>query len=66
MPSKLKLQGFLKDQRVRSSEFVFIRNGIHTFDGLKLDEIQIDATIKSADDVMDLMKLLQSIQPCFG
>lgn len=37
----------------------------HVFDGYRLDEAQITATITSGRQVRNLIYLLQTLEPCF-
>ncbi len=55
----LKIQGFLH------GEEQYKRNFPETFDGKRLDEIQLSATIESLEDANKLIKFLQINKYCF-
>lgn len=58
-------KGFLKGEKVRECQFNKSESLIHFFEGLKLDEVQMNATIKSRDDVDNLISFLKSTKECF-
>tara|TARA_B100001167_G_C16590292_1_gene221116 strand:- start:170 stop:373 length:204 start_codon:yes stop_codon:yes gene_type:complete len=60
-----KVQGFLKGKREIEKSTVNSSGLEHVFNGLKLDEIQLQATIKSKKDVENLILFLQESKPCF-
>jgi hypothetical protein len=61
-----KVQGFLKEKRERQKTAVNARNLEATFRGFKLDEIQLQATIKNQKELDELIMFLQESRPCFG
>ena len=61
-----KVQGFLQEKRVRQKQVVNAINLEGEFRGYKLDEIELQATIKSQKELDDLIMFLQKSRPCFG
>ena len=60
-----KVQGFLKGKRELEKSTVNSGGLEHVFNGYKLDEIQLQATIKNKKDVKNLILFLQESKPCF-
>ena len=59
-----KVQGFLRNERVKQKHTD--SKGIkHAFEGLKLDEIQLSATITNKKEFDDLMDFLLISETCF-
>ena len=61
-----KVQGFLQEKRERQKQVVNARNLEGTFRGYKLDEIELQATIKNQKELDELIMFLQESRPCFG
>jgi|GEM_PF-1842719 hypothetical protein len=61
-----KVQGFLQEKRERQKTAVNARNLEGTFRGFKLDEIELQATIKDQKELDALILFLQESRPCFG
>ena len=61
-----KVQGFLQDKRERQKTAVNSRNLEGTFRGFRLDEIELQATIKTQKELDELIMFLQESRPCFG
>ena len=60
-----KVQGFLRNERVRQMHTD--SKGIkYVFEGLKLDEIQLSATITNKEEFKNLIDFLLISKPCFG
>lgn len=60
---RIDIQGFLnnnREVRVTTSEYVS-----HSLDGYMLDEVQLNVTIKSTDDIETLIAFLECTKPCF-
>lgn len=62
--SKFSVQGFLKNRRYKKVESTTINTNDY-FDGLMLDEMQLNVTINTEKDVDDLELYLKWIRPCF-
>ena len=61
-----KVQGFLQEKRERQKTAVNSRNLEGIFRGYKLDEIELQATIKNQKELDELIMFLQESRPCFG
>jgi hypothetical protein len=61
-----KVQGFLQEKRERQKTAVNARNLEGTFRGYKLDEIELQATIKNQKELDELIMFLKESRPCFG
>ena len=61
-----KVQGFLQEKRERQKTAVNSQNLKDTFIGFKLDEIELQATIKSQKELDELIMFLQESRLCFG
>jgi len=61
-----KVQGFLQEKRERQKTAVNSQNLKDTFIGFKLDEIELQATIKSQKELDGLIMFLRDSRPCFG
>ena len=61
-----KVQGFLQEKRERQRQVVNARNLEGTFRSYKLDEIELQATIKNQKELDELIMFLQESRPCFG
>ena len=64
--SNYKVQGFLQEKRERQKQVVNARNLKGIFIGYKLDEIELQATIKNQKELDELIMFLQESRPCFG
>jgi len=60
-----KAQGFLQEKRQLQKTTVNARNLEGTFRGFKLDEIELQATIKNQKELDALIMFLQESRPCF-
>lgn len=62
---RTKIQGFLNDARESVIDTEGNRYTSRDFEGKRLDEIQIDSTLKSKQDVDTLINFLISSKHCF-
>jgi len=63
--STLDVQGFFQERRLRRQTFKPVRSGRFYFDGYRLDELQISATLYCQRDVTELIELLTNAKYCF-
>ena len=61
-----KVEGFLKEKREAKKQVVQAKNLVDVFRGLKLDGIELQATIKSQSELDELIVFLKNSRPCFG
>jgi len=61
-----KVQGFLQEKRDRQKTAVNARNLEGAFRGYKLDEIELQATIKNQKELDELIMFLKESRQCFG
>jgi len=61
-----KVEGFLKEKREAKKQVIQARNLVDVFRGLKLDEIELQATIKSQYELDELIVFLKNSRHCFG
>lgn len=61
--SSILAQGFLND--VRHVDTTDLKN-YSVFDGMMLDEIQINVILKSPNDIENLITMLRCAAPCFS
>lgn len=61
-----RVQGFLQEKRERQKQVINARNLEGTFGGCKLDEIELQATIKNQKELDELIMFLKESRPCFG
>ena len=60
-----KVQGFLKEKERTQMTATTSKNLEGVFRGFRLDEIKLQATIKSQKELDDLILFLQESRPCF-
>lgn len=69
MLNKISIQGLLRKNRefviVGREDTTPISNVVRRFEGMKLDELQISAVLKSENDFDELIQLLQVHKHCF-
>ena len=66
MKINYRVQGFLSNRRERSAQVINSRELEGVFRGHKLDEIEIQATIKSQEELDYFVNFLLESRPCFG
>lgn len=64
--SNYKVQGFLQEKRERQKQVLNARNLKGTFRGYKLDEIELQVTIKNQKELDEFIMFLQESRPCFN
>lgn len=64
MKSHYKAQGFLKEQRVFAKSTP-VGSELRSIRGYLLDELQVEATLTSKNDVENLMLFLQTVMNSF-
>jgi len=60
-----KVQGFLQEKRERQRTAINAKSLIGLFRGYKLDEIELQATIKNQIELDNLINFLLESRPCF-
>lgn len=66
MENKIRIVGFLDNERVKTMHTTPISNARRLMDGYKLDELQISTTLKTMKDFDELIELLQIHKYCFS
>lgn len=61
----MKIQGFYRRKIVGSKPFKTTKEAKQNFDGSRLDELEIEVSIRNVHDIEDLENFLRSAKQCF-